>query len=77
MAIGNPTAAEVPMACWTRTLHQVRKGTVSDPPPMATSAETAPMPLPTAKTPTAPGSRAPLGLQVEDHLRSHQADENE
>jgi hypothetical protein len=38
---------------------------VSEPPPMATSAETAPMPLPTAKTPPQPGnSRAAFGFRL-------------
>ena len=53
------------MALWTRTLHQVRKGTVSDPPPIDTSAETPPMPTPTTRTAARPGSsRAAFGFRL-------------
>ena len=40
-AIGKPIAAEVPIAFCILTLHQVAKGTDSEPPPIATSADTA------------------------------------
>ncbi|EKE16886.1 MAG: hypothetical protein ACD_10C00744G0001 [uncultured bacterium] len=56
MAMGKPIAAEVPMACWTRTLHQVRKGTVSAPPPIATSDDMMPMTTPAPATPSGAGS---------------------
>jgi hypothetical protein len=58
-------AAEVPMACRIPTLHQSMKGTDSEPPPIATSAEIAPMKSPAALVPARPGnSRAGFGLAL-------------
>ena len=53
------------MAFCILTLHQVIKGTESEPPPMATSAEITPIPAPTPAIPAAPGnSREGLGLTL-------------
>ena len=55
----------MPIAFCILTLHQVMKGTDSEPPPIATSAETPPMPRPAALMPSAPGSsREGLGLML-------------
>ncbi len=55
--IGKPTAADVPIASIMGSPHQERKGTVSDPPPIPTRAETAPIRIPAAVMPTGPGAR--------------------
>jgi len=62
-AIGKPMAAEVPIAWCRGTLHQARKGTESEPPPMPTRLETTPITVPAANMPAVRGSsRVGLGL---------------
>ena len=52
------------MATGIATLHQARNGTVSDPPPMATSAEMPPIPMPAPLNPAVPGNwRVGFGLR--------------
>jgi len=50
-----PQAAEVATARRMSTLHQIRNGTVSDPPPMPTRPDRLPIPVPTAARPAGPG----------------------
>ena len=59
------------MAFCTLTLHQVMKGTDSEPPPIATSDEIAPITLPTPISPAVPATAGGLGFDVEDHLHRH------
>lgn len=64
MAIGRPQAEEVATACCIGTLRQLRKGTVSEPPPMPKIAEAQPITAPARIRPPLPGtSRLPFGLR--------------
>src|SRR5437588_510204 len=58
-AIGNPTADEVPITVRIGTLHQVRNGIDTAPPPTPTKLESTPATPPTSDMPALPGSSRP------------------
>jgi hypothetical protein len=57
--MGNPSAALVPTAWRTGTLHQVMNGTDRNAPPAPSNPDAKPMPAPTAVWPARPGSCRP------------------
>src|SRR5690606_39196652 len=77
-AMGRPQAAEVATAFCMGTLRQLRKGTVSEPPPMPKMAEAQPITVPATLRPTLPGTwPAALGCRrSEEHTSELQSREN-
>src|SRR5690606_6841852 len=67
-AMGKPQAAEVATACCIRTLHQVKYGTETVPPPMPKMADAKPINPPA--TPPQHGAR-PGADQSADHAPAH------
>jgi hypothetical protein len=62
-AIGKPMADAVPIAFLIDTLHHTKNGTVSAPPPTATSEDAVPIKVATPICPLRPGNTRPgLGL---------------